>query len=297
VIAAKLSAQSGSGINMTLQQAVVLALQVSILMTVFGFGLRTTVSDVMDLVRRPSLIGRSLVAMFVIMPIVAVALAQAFELRPSVKIALVALAISPIPPLLPGREQKAGGHASYALGLMMIAAVLSIAIVPAEVDMVGRYFMRPFAVSPWAIAGIALKAAVLPLLAGMLLRAVLPGVAARITKPVEIIATVLLVAGVLALLAGTFRAVLSLVGNGSIVAMAAFVVIGLAVGHALGGPSAEHRLVLALSTASRHPAIALAIAKANFPDEPHLGATIILYLLVSLLIGIPYQIWQERRMR
>jgi BASS family bile acid:Na+ symporter len=282
---------------MTLQQAIVLALQVSILMTVFGFGLRTTVSDVMDLVRRPSLIGRSLVAMFVIMPIVAVALAQAFELRPSVKIALVALAISPIPPLLPGREQKAGGHASYALGLMMIAAVLSIAIVPAEVDMVGRYFMRPFAVSPWAIAGIALKAAVLPLLAGMLLRAVLPGVAARITKPVEIIATVLLVAGVLALLAGTFRAVLSLVGNGSIVAMAAFVVIGLAVGHALGGPSAEHRLVLALSTASRHPAIALAIAKANFPDEPHLGATIILYLLVSLLIGIPYQIWQERRMR
>jgi bile acid:Na+ symporter, BASS family len=282
---------------MTLQQAVVLALQVSILMTVFGFGLRTTVSDVMDLVRRPSLIGRSLVAMFVIMPIVAVALAQAFELRPSVKIALVALAISPIPPLLPGREQKAGGHASYALGLMMIAAVLSIAIVPAEVDMVGRYFMRPFAVSPWAIAGIALKAAVLPLLAGMLLRAVLPGVAARITKPVEIIATVLLVAGFLALLAGTFRAVLSLVGNGSIVAMAAFVVIGLAVGHALGGPSAEHRLVLALSTATRHPAIALAIATANFPDEPYLGATIILYLLVSLLIGVPYQIWQKRRMR
>jgi BASS family bile acid:Na+ symporter len=281
---------------MTLQQAVVLALQVSILMTVFGFGLRTTVSDVMDLVRRPSLVGRSLVAMFVIMPIVAVALAQAFELRPSVEIALVALAISPIPPLLPGREQKAGGHASYALGLMMIAAALSIAIVPAEVDMVGRYFMRPLAMSPWAIAGIALKAAVLPLVAGMLLRAVLPDVAARITKPVGLIATVVLVAGVLALLAGTFTAVLSLVGNGTVVAMVAFVVMGLAVGHGLGGPSANDRLVLALSTASRHPAIALAIAKANFPDEPHLGATIILYLLVSLLIGIPYQIWQKRRM-
>ena len=282
---------------MTLQQAVVLALQVSILMTVFGFGLRTTVSDVLDLVRRPSLVGRSLVAMFVIMPIVAVALAQAFELRPSVKIALVALAISPIPPLLPGRERKAGGDASYALGLMMIAAVLSIAIVPAEVDMVGRYFMRPFAMSPWAIAGIALKAAVLPLLVGMALRALLPDLGARIAKPVELIATVLLVTAVLALLAGTFRTVFSLIGNGTIVAMATFVVVGLAVGHVLGGPSADDRLVLALSTATRHPAIALAIAKANFPDEPHLGATIILYLLVSLLIGIPYQIWQKRRMR
>jgi bile acid:Na+ symporter, BASS family len=282
---------------MTLQQALGLALQASIVMTVFSFGLRTVPDDVLYVVRRPWLLTRSLVAMFVIMPLVAVAFAAFFELRPSVEIALVALAISPIPPLLPGREQKAGGHASYALGLMMIAAVLSIGIVPAEVNLLGRYSMKPFAMSPGAIAGMALKAAVLPLVVGMLLRALLPAVAARIGRPVEIIATVVLVASVLVLLAGTFTAVLALVGNGTIVAMAAFVLTGLAVGHVLGGPRAGDRLVLALSTASRHPAIALAIAKANFPDEPHLGATIVLYLLVSLLIGIPYQVWQMRRNR
>ena len=280
---------------MTLQQAIVLVLQISIVMTVFGFGLRTTVGDVMFVLRRPSLLGRSMLAMFVIMPIVAVALAKAFELRPSVEIALIALAISPIPPLLPGREQKAGGHASYALGLMMIASVLSIVIVPAEVNMLGRYSIRALAMPPGAIAGFALKAAVLPLVAGLLLRALLPDVTARIAKPVELTATVLLVAGVLVLLAGTFKSVFSLVGNGSVVAMAAFVLVGLAVGHLMGGPSPDDRLVLALSTASRHPAIAFAIAKANFPDEPLLGATIILYLLVSLLIGIPYQVWQKRR--
>jgi BASS family bile acid:Na+ symporter len=280
---------------MTLQQALVLALQASIVMTVFSFGLRTAADDVVSVVRRPWLLTRSLVAMFVIMPVVAVAFAAMFELRPSVKIVLVALAISPIPPLLPGREQKAGGHASYALGLMMIAAVLSIGIVPAEVNLVGRYSMKPFAMSPTAIAGMALKAAVLPLVAGMLFRAMRPAVAARIARPIEIIATVVLIAGVLVLLAGTFTAVLALVGNGTIVAMAAFVATGLAVGHVLGGPNAGDRLVLALSTASRHPAIALAIAKANFPDEPHLAATVVLYLLVGLLIGIPYQVWQMRR--
>jgi bile acid:Na+ symporter, BASS family len=280
---------------MTLQQAIVLALQVSILMTVFSFGLRTTVDDVLYVVRRPSLLARSLLAMFVIMPIVAVALARLFELRPSVEIALVALAISPIPPLLPGREQKAGGHASYALGLMMIVAVLSIATVPAAVDLVGRYFMKPFAMSSGAIASIVLKAAILPLVAGMVFRALLPAGAARIAKPVQLIATVLLVAGVLALLAGTLAVVFSLLGNGSVIAMAAFVVAGLAAGHLCGGPNGDDRLVLALSTASRHPAIALAIAKVNFPDEPHLAATIILYLVISLLIGIPYQVWQKRR--
>ena len=280
---------------MTPQQALGLALQASIVMTVFSFGLKTVPDDVLYVVRRPWLLTRSVLAMFVIMPLVAVAFAMFFELRPSVEIALVALAISPIPPLLPGREQKAGGHASYALGLMMIAAVLSIGIVPAEVNLLGRYSMKPFAMSPGAIAGLALKAAVLPLVAGMLLRALLPAVAARMTRAVEITATVVLVTCVVVLLAGTFSAVLSLVGNGTIVAMAAFVLTGLGVGHVLGGPRAGDRLVLALSTASRHPAIALAIAKANFPDEPHLGATIVLYLLVSLLIGIPYQVWQMRR--
>ena len=282
---------------MTLQQAIVLALQVSIVLTVFSFGLRTTVGNVMDVVRQPSLLGRSLLAMFGIMPIVAVALTRAFELRQSVEIVLVALAVSPIPPLLPGRQEKAGGHATFALGLMLIVSALSIAIVPVEVDLVGRFFVRPFAMSFGTIAGIALKAAVLPLLAGMGVRALLPDLTARIAKPIEQIATVLLALGVLALLAGTLSTVFSLIGNFTIVAMAAFVAVGLAVGHLLGGPKGDDRLVLALSTATRHPAIALAIAKANFPDEPHLGATIILYLLVSLLIGIPYQVWQKRRMQ
>jgi BASS family bile acid:Na+ symporter len=280
---------------MTLQQAIILALQVSILLTVFSFGLRATIDDILYVLRRPSLLGRSLVAMFVIMPIFAVALARTFELRRSVEIVLVALAISPIPPLLPGREQKAAGDPPYALGLMVIVGALAIAFVAGEVDLLGRYVMRPFAMSSAAVAGVVLRAILLPLAAGLMCREWLPAVAARITKPVELIARVLLVIGALAVLVKALPAVLSLVGNGTILAMAAFIVAGLAVGHALGGPGEGDRLVLALSTASRHPGIALAVAKANFPDEPDLGATIVLYLLVGLIIGVPYQLWQKRR--
>ena len=52
--------------------------------------------------------------------------------------------------------------------------------------------------------------------------------------------------------------------------------------------------VLALSPAARHPAIALAIAKTNFPDEPFLAATIVLYLLVVTVLAIPYVKWRRR---
>jgi len=272
----------------------VLVLQASILMTVFGFGLQATPGDVLYLVRRPGLLARSLVAMFVIMPIVALAMVRVFALRPAVEIALAMLSISPIPPLLPGREEKAGGHQSFALGLMVIAGVVSIVTVPLAIDLLGRYFVRPFAMPPGAIASLVLKTVVLPLAAGMLVRAILPAAATRIAKPMGLVATVLLAVGGLALLAGALPPALALVGNGTIVAMAGFVAAGLAVGHAFGGPEPDHRTVLALSTASRHPAIALAIAKANFPDEPFLGAAIVLFLLVNLLVGIPYQSRRKR---
>ena len=52
-------------------------------------------------------------------------------------------------------------------------------------------------------------------------------------------------------------------------------------------------MVLGMSSACRHPAIAFTIASANFPDQ-RFGGVIVLYLILSFLIGIPY-IWWNRR--
>jgi bile acid:Na+ symporter, BASS family len=280
---------------MTLQQSVILALQASILMTVFAFGLRATFSDVAYVVRHPSLLVRSLLALLVIMPIIAIALTEAFAFRPSVEIVLIALAISPIPPILPGKEEKAGGHTSFALGIMAIAGLVSVVTVPAAVRLIGRYFAQPFAMSSGAIAKIVLTSIVLPLAAGLLFRSIWPAVAARIVKPLALVATVMLVAGFLVIFAAAFRDVLALIGNGTILALAAFAAAGFAIGHWLGGPDREDRVALAFSTACRHPAIAMAVATANFPNERYLGATIILYLLVSAAVGILYRASQQRR--
>ena len=122
---------------MTLQQAVVLGLQASIFLTVLSFGLAATFDDVLYLTRRPGLLARSLLAMLVIMPIVTVIIRLVFALEPGVEIALVALALSPVPPLLPGKEQKAGGHAAYALGLMVVAGLLSIITLPLSIELMG----------------------------------------------------------------------------------------------------------------------------------------------------------------
>ena len=96
------------------REAVGFVLQASISLTVLGFGLQTTGRNIFAPLRRPAMLARSLLAMFVVMPLVAVALSLVFRLHPAVEIALVALAISPMPPLLPSRKGQAGGRCRLA---------------------------------------------------------------------------------------------------------------------------------------------------------------------------------------
>ncbi len=91
-----------------------------------------------------------------------------------------------------------------------------------------------------------------------------------------------------------FSEIWAAVGNGTVLAIVIFTVAGLAIGHVLGGPDPDHSAVLALSTACRHPAMALAIATTAIPDQ-RFGATILLYLLVNIVAGLPYIVWQRRR--
>ena len=280
---------------MTVQQVVMLALQASVILIVFGFGLQTTLYDLQYLARRPGLLARSLLAMFVIMPVVALILVRAFELRPSFEIALAALAISPVPPLLPNKEGKAGGRAAYGLGLMALVSILAIVVVPLWVEVMGRFFDRQLRMPPAAIAKVVVMMTLLPLITGVIVRSFAPVVANRLEKPVRLVSTVLLVAGASALLIAAVPVMLRVVDPGILLAVTAFIVIGLGVGHWFGGPHADEATVLALSTASRHPAIALAVAKINFPDEPNLGATILLYLLVLTVLSVPY-VWRQRHL-
>ena len=280
---------------MTPQRIIILALQASIFLTVFTFGLEAAWSDLVFVVRRPGLLARSMLALYVILPVVAFLLVSNFELRPPVEIALVALSLSPVPPVLPRKSTKAHGRTSYTLGLLVAAAVLSIVVIPVAVE-VWRLLGHPFAKNPTGVALLAFKTVVLPLVAGMVFRSAAPRLAARIVRPVALFANVLLTLGAIVILVAAAPAVRTLIGDGTLIAMTVFVVAGLIAGHLLGGPDPDERVVLALCTACRHPGIALAIAAANYPVERLVGPAILLYVLVGTIVCIPYVAMQRRRL-
>ena len=265
-------------------------------MNVFAIGLEAGTSDTAYLFRRPGELVRAFFAVNVLMPLFAVILALVFNLNPAVEIALVALAISPVPPLIPRKVAKATSSGSYAIGLLIALGVLAVVFVPIALEILEQVFTVPLRMSPGSIAALVFMTILLPIGFGVAVREILPNLAERLARPVSQIGGIGLLACLVVILISAAPAIWTLIGNGTLVALAAFVLVGAAIGHFLGGPEPENRAALAISTASRHPGIAAAVATANFPDQKLVTAAVLLYLLVNALVLTPYQSWIKRRL-
>ena len=279
---------------MTFAELVPLALKASIIMTVFAIGLRAMPRDLIYLVRHPRRLALSLISLFAVMLLAAVVAVRLLDLPRPVEIVLVALALAPVPPLLPKRQAKAGGDASYTVGLLAAAALVSVVWIPAVLSLWNGFHGVHLRASTSALSQIVFVMIVIPLAAGALIRRLAPRFADWIEKPFATTATLLLAAAALPVILKTGPAVMAAIGGGAVMAFAAFVTVGLIAGHALGGQNEDDRTVLALATACRHPGIALSIALLNFPKEPGVAATVVLYLLVSAVVAAPYVALRRR---
>ncbi|NML44277.1 Na+-dependent transporter [Ramlibacter sp. G-1-2-2] len=277
---------------MSITALIGLALQLSMALIICSVALEASFADLMYLWRRPGLLVRSLVAMLVVMPLFATAMLLKFDLNHAVVTALLASAISPVPPILPNKQIKAGGEAAYVIGLLTTTALVAIVYVPLSAALLQRMFQRPIDVEVASIVKIVATSMLLPALAGMAVHEWAPKLARRIEKPLSHFATVVLVLACIPILIKEWPAMGRLVGDFSVVAMVSFAVVGLAVGHLLGGPSEGGRTVLALATASRHPAVAIAITH-NAIDKPGVMAAVLLSLLVGTIVAIPYVRWRQ----
>lgn len=280
---------------MTLAEAVKLLLMLSIVLTVLALALRARSDDFLYLFREWRLGLRALLAMFVIVPAVAILAAGVLDLKPPVKIALVALAFSPVPPLLPKKQLKAGAGGSYITGLLVGAALTSLVAAPLGLALTRAIFGVDTHVS---FAGMATTLGVtiaLPLLLGQLGQRLLGERASAVAPVVGRIAMILFVASVLTLLIKVAPAMRTLLGDGTLIVLVAMSLVGLATGWWLAGSMQEDRAALSLASAARHPGVAIGIATTSFPHAELAPAAIILATVINTLIAIPYLIWLRKR--
>ena len=280
---------------MSLQTLILFVLKASILLNVFAIGLKASVHDATYMFRRPGKLAKALLAMNILMPLFAVAFVLAFHLKHAVEVALVALAVSPVPPILPRKLRKAGATESDTIGLLVAVGILAIVFVPAAMEILERVFHVPLRMTFASVAALVFITIILPLALGIAVHTLAPVAADRLVNPIAKIASIALLLSAVVILFSGAPAIWELTGNGTLVAIAAFVLVGLLIGHFVGGPKPENRTGLALATASRHPGIAIALAVANFPEEKLAISAVLLYLLVNILVSIPYHILTKRK--
>jgi BASS family bile acid:Na+ symporter len=278
-----------------LLQLSMLAIKVSVLTLVFALGLNATTAEATYAFRHPRRLLRGFLALAVVVPVVAAAFALVADLPRPVAIAIVAMSISPVPPILPMAQLKGGARPEYAYGVLVAAALLSVIVVPVAVIVLGALFGMDARFPPAAIAKIVGLSVLAPVALGIAVRHFWADGAERLGPWLRKAATVVLAVALLPILARAWPAMRGLMSTGmSMAVVLAVVVIAIATGHLLGGPNREDRVALAIASAMRHPGVALALARTNAPDEPLVPAAVLTYFLTALVLTSAYSAVRKR---
>ena len=275
------------------------SLTVFILM--FAIGVNHSFEQLISLWRRPALLLRSLLSVIVVVPMVVGVLLWVFDLTPAVATGLAVLAAAPGAPLTTKRSQMAGGDSTYSASLQLTLALLAVVITPLILAIFYALFdLATERVTPFQVALQVAEVTFLPVIIGLLIHHFAPGTAERIGKPVRVLANVLfillfVVLIVLLAVAPQLRAMLHFWGL-PMAAILIMVVVSLASGHLLGGPSREQRSALAIASIARNVGLALFIAGLSDYGQNFIP-TVLTYMILGALLAVPYGVWSKRRMK
>src|SRR6187399_2992562 len=100
----------------------------SLFLLVMSVALQAHWRDLTLVLRRPALLVRGFVAVNLVVPGVAIVVLALLPLEPAVEVGIVAMAVSPLAPLVPGKMLKAGADTSYAIGLFVTLILLAVII-------------------------------------------------------------------------------------------------------------------------------------------------------------------------
>ena len=275
---------------MTVAAILTLVAQISIFLTVMSYGMQSTLDDALSLFRHPVRLAKVVLSMNVIMPLFAVIVVMLFDLNPVVEVALVALSLSPVPPIMPGKALKSGADQASVFGLLAAVSLISVVIMPFALEVIERLAQREIQFSLEQVIKTVLITVLIPLGVGLLLGNFAPSFSKRAGGFIGKVAMILLLAAFLPMLLALLPVMWSLIGNGTILVIVAFALVGVIVGHLLGRPGPNEGRLLALATASRHPAIAIALTSANVDEGAGklAAGAVLLYLLVSGFVVGPY---------
>lgn len=252
---------------------------VFVVTSMLAMGLSLTVTQIIAPLRNARLVILALLANFVLVPLVAYLINLIIPLSDGLKVGLILVSTAAGAPFLPKLAQAAKGNLAFSVGLMVLLMMVTILYMPLMLPLL----LQGVTVNPWDIARSLILLMLIPLAAGLFIKARYMEIAAQLQPPLAQASTfaiaLLLVSGLLA----NLSSILAVIGTGGIIAALLFLAVALVIGYFLGGKDAQTRSVLGLGTAQRNLAAALVVATANF-DDPDVMVMVLVLGLLGLVV-------------
>ncbi|MGK7929198.1 MAG: DUF202 domain-containing protein [Spirulina sp.] len=265
----------------------------TIFLIMLTMGINFSLRELLAFWRQTGLLARSQLAASVLMPAATLVILLLLHPPKAAILGLTLLAAAPGAPLLTKRVQMTGSSFNYGASLQVTLSLSAVFVVPLILSLFGA--ILPIATEtaepPQIVKQIAIVQ-LLPLSIGLGLRQIGSELADEIGDFLTIAANTLF--AILAI----FLLILSLdtiphLGTMSVIAIVAIVTISLAIGHFLGGPTAQTRAAVAIASIARNAGLALFLAILNQRTEAI--PTILSYLVLGALVAFPYSAWMKRK--
>ncbi|HSD58188.1 MAG TPA: hypothetical protein VLB04_08400 [Methanotrichaceae archaeon] len=257
-----------------------LGVLVFIVTSMLGMGFSLTIPQITGPLKNTRLVILSLVANFVIVPILALLIVRVISLSDGLQIGLILVGLAAGAPFLPKLVQVAKGDIAFTAGLMVLLMVATIVYLP----IVLPFVLSGVQVSPWEIAKSLILLMLIPLAIALFIRARYEEVAKGLIHTMAMATNLSLVVLFIGYFVAYFSEIIGVIGTGGILAAIILVVGAVIAGFLLGGKSMDTKKVLALGTGQRNLSAAFAVATSNFADNPDVLIEIMVVSLIGLII-------------
>jgi bile acid:Na+ symporter, BASS family len=247
-----------------------------------GAGMEVDREHLKAILKNVGLLGRALLANFIVVPLLGVVIAKLFRLPPAIATGFLLMAIAPGVPFVLASVRKRGGRLALAVELAIFLPLLSIVTVPATAALV----LPTAAKAELPIARFVITLVLfqlLPLLIGIVVGGRAPAVAQKLVRPLQIVffgAAILLIVLLIPTIA---RDVGAVYGSGGMWATFCLVLLSFGTGWLFGAPEPEDRRVLAIGTTLRNIGLCALIATSSFGD-PDIAAIVIVYFVIQFIV-------------
>jgi BASS family bile acid:Na+ symporter len=260
---------------------------------VFAVSLDLTWEKLLKVFKRPKAPTVGLVAQFAILPAVAFFTGLYLTDSPSIALGLLLVTCCPGGALSNYLTGVAKGDVATSIGMTTISTLFSIVLTPllfafwASMNPSTHEVLQKISMDPQRVIMTLLIMLVIPVIAGMLLRAKRPVTADRIRSTVRKIAVIVFAVIVAMIIGSNFKS-LALLAQTALFPVLFTFVIAVALGWVIGwlaGLMAAERRAVAIEVAFQNVALAIGLGITFFPSLGGIVAVAILWGIVHLTLG------------